>query len=389
MAKKKAALQPEQSLTSAPTEQVLLSQLHPDTLNPRFAASLGPNVTEEQVIDCIVEIHGIDDVISSIGTNGYFRHEPLLGLRPTPDSPITIVEGNRRLAACLILAGDTRAESHLEMRERFRGMPGYGIQSIPVTILEQRDRLLIAYLGIRHIAGAQPWDGYAKAAWVASVLEDDFSISIADITQMTGDKNRTISRLVEGYYFVQQLIGSDRFNPAESLRSGRRSSAEFPFSWVYTILGFSGIREWLDIQGNDVRPEKHPVPEKALDRAELLVDLMFGNRSRRRDPVISDSRQLQDLAKVVNQPKIMALLERGVSITQAVFQTKRTDEQIGHHLQAAIVAIEQADLLLGGAKLQLPDARILEGAASELRSRAVRVHKFLLQVIADPEEDES
>lgn len=374
--------------TGTPIREVPISKLHLDRDNPRFASGIGPNATEEQILDHIVRVHGIDDVLSSIGVNGFFPHEPLIGLQESPSAPITIVEGNRRLAACLILAGDPRAKKYHSRRASFVDQAGYGIDSVQVAILPKRDELLIAYLGIRHIAGAQPWDGYAKAAWVATVLRENPQISLDQITKMTGDQHRTIARLVEGYHFIQQLIRTDRFVPSQSERAGRRSSAEFPFSWVYTILGFTGVREWLDLESDSSQPTENPIPRGSLDRAEKLVDLMFGNKSRGIRSAIPDSRQLQDLAKVVNQPKILSQLVKGIPLATAVFQTRKTDEQLTVHLNASILALEDAQKVFGGTILDAEDARKLEPLAKEVRTRANNLYKEIVTAMTTDASDE-
>ena len=80
--------------------QFTLDQLQLDIENPRFADSLSPDSKEEDVVDEIVKVYGINDVLSSIAINGYFLNEPLLGVQTREGQAVTIVEGNRRLTAC-------------------------------------------------------------------------------------------------------------------------------------------------------------------------------------------------------------------------------------------------------------------------------------------------
>ena len=91
MAKKKTAAG---GLTHRP-----LAELHFDMKNPRFGGRAGDIKTEAATLDYIVHNFGIEDVISSIAANGYFQSEPLVGVEGK--NGITILEGNRRLAACL------------------------------------------------------------------------------------------------------------------------------------------------------------------------------------------------------------------------------------------------------------------------------------------------
>jgi hypothetical protein len=224
-----------------------LSQLLLDATNPRLGKQCQPEEKQSQVLDTIVDVFGVDDVLSSIAVNGYFDAEPLVGIKEGKN--IRIKEGNRRLASCLILAGDPRARNQSKrtseykaLQAKYRNQP---ITEVPVLVHDDQSDLL-SYLGVRHIAAAQPWDSFAKAAWVAEVLETD-KLTLVEVSQMIGDQYRTVPRILEGYYLINQLIDSGQFTPSQSFRPGRGSNPEYPFSWVYTALGYKPIRNWLDL----------------------------------------------------------------------------------------------------------------------------------------------
>ncbi|PID95816.1 MAG: hypothetical protein CSA85_00445 [Alphaproteobacteria bacterium] len=88
---------------------------------------------------------------------------------------------------------------------------------------------MLSYLGVRHIAAAQPWDSYAKASWVATIT-DETGMPVSKITEMIGDQHSTVVRLLEGYRFIRQLIENGEFRPEDSQRKGRGSVSEYPFS---------------------------------------------------------------------------------------------------------------------------------------------------------------
>ena len=92
-----------------PTEDIRLESLHLDAANARFGRAGGGDWEEADVLDHIVKTFGVDDVLSSIAINGYISAEPLVVRRETSPDAFTVVEGNRRLAACLIITGDSRA----------------------------------------------------------------------------------------------------------------------------------------------------------------------------------------------------------------------------------------------------------------------------------------
>ncbi len=106
------------------------------------------------------------------------------------------------------------------------------IEPVPVLIFEEDGPAadtMLSYLGVRHIAAAQPWDSYAKASWVATIT-DETGMPVSKITEMIGDQHSTVVRLLEGYRFIRQLIENGEFRPEDSQRKGRGSVSEYPFS---------------------------------------------------------------------------------------------------------------------------------------------------------------
>ncbi len=150
-----------------------LSDLLLDMSNPRFGSHANQSKEQAKLLDMIVVEYGVNDVLSSIAVNGYFTAEPLVGLR-AENGKIRIKEGNRRLAACLILADDPRASGHARLAKTFREVQANAkrdpIVELPVIVLES-EGAITAYLGVRHIVSAKQWDASAKAQWVANTVE--------------------------------------------------------------------------------------------------------------------------------------------------------------------------------------------------------------------------
>ncbi|MGQ0583711.1 MAG: hypothetical protein ACT4O6_17370 [Reyranella sp.] len=318
-------------------ERIALSDLLLDSANARFGSEKGTRKEQSDILDHIVSTFGVDDVLSSLAVNGYFDAEPLVGRRARNSSKITIIEGNRRLAACLILAGDPRAarqETKAAYARRMWGASGSpSINNVPVIVYGEsaNKKALLSYLGVRHIAASQPWDSYAKAAWIAEVVGDG-NLKLKDVAEMIGDQHRTIHRMLQGYYFSNQLIEKGKFQPENSLRKGRGSVTEYPFSWIYTILGYSAARDFVGIADDSNDPKPNPVPAKRLEKAALIVRVMFGDRSKGRNAAIEDSRELGDLAAAMADPVKVGYLEQGKSLKDILRLTKSIDARLNEGL---------------------------------------------------------
>lgn len=360
-------------------QRLALSRLELDETNPRFGGALTGDVTQRRVLNHIVETFGVDDVLSSLAVNGFFRAEPLIGKAKKNSSQVVIIEGNRRLAACLILVGDDRAADQASRTASYDELwDAHGRPAVdPAWVLEfgagKDEKSLLTYLGVRHIAGSQPWDSYAKAAWVASVVDEN-TFTIRDVAQSVGDQYNTVERLLEGYYFVQQAEAKAGFNPTDSVRSGRGSVTAYPFSWVYTILGYTSVRKFLGLDEKSPKPAL--IPEDKLPAAKLLVDAMFGNRSTGRNASVSDSRELGDLASALARPETVAMLAKGMSVSEVKRRSKPVEQQLQEGL--ADVRERQGEIvnLLTAtppgereAELHLPGATANRRMASDIERR--------------------
>ena len=375
------------------TGEFPLAQLHLDGDNPRLGAKAGKFRNEIEVLDAIVNVYGVDDVLSSLAVNGYFEAEPMVGVRINkPPGHLKIAEGNRRLAACLILAGDDRARNHQKRKKEYQALQQEHkrppITRVPVRILSDT-RSLLSYLGVRHIAAAQPWDSYAKAAWVAKVLESS-DLKLEDVSQMIGDQHGTIARSLEGFYFVNQLKDTAQFNPGDSLRPGRGSNPEYPFSWVYTALGYNPIREWLGLTDLSEGKDHTPVPKNkdSLDDAGELMTFLFGNRRRSRQPAINDSRQIADLAKAIADPTSRRLLRRGKNIEEVTQLMKPAKERIADSLLDAQEALQSVLTPLSEGEVGADEAPDLLDPSRKVRNLATEVNRKVISLMSGDQEQE-
>jgi hypothetical protein len=359
-------------------QSVTLVDLQLDGDNPRFGN--GASGTEQaDILDYIVSKFGVIDVISSLAVNGYFEAEPLV-CRVLPDKRYEVAEGNRRLAACLILAGDPRAARQASLGAQYRviweqhGKPA--INPLPCIVFsgEGTEKDLLSYLGVRHIASAKAWDSFAKAAWVARVVSE-VKLPVRDVSMMIGDQYETISRMLQGYHVVQQLQNAGLFNPEDSQRKGRGSVTAYPFSWVYTLLSYSGPRQYLGISDDPANPE--PIPKENLRRGGVIMRAMFGDKSTSKSGAIGDSRELGRLASVFADAEKVSMIEEG----KTVAEIEKLTQPVADLLRQSLAAVRglQADMVSRIAETppSIDEAAQLVSMATKNRSVATQIETQL------------
>jgi hypothetical protein len=368
-------------------EPVELAVLHLDPSNPRFGMMADHLGNERAVLDFIVEQFGVDDVLSSIAVNGYFNSEPVLAKRDSPNGRLTVAEGNRRLVACLILAADPRAKNQAKRTRQFRAIhEHYGAKPyapVPTIIFETKEEKddLLPYLGVRHIAGAQQWDSFAKAAWVAQAIENR-QLELDDVIHMIGDDSRVARRMLMGYYVVRQLVDTGHFDPANTQKKGTKSNPEFPFSWVYTALGFASISSWLELPSD---PKKTPLGKKGLENAGRLFAWMFGQEGVK--PAVQESRDISELARAVADPDKLRLLRVGNTVREVARKSRAPVEQVSDGLTNAQEQLGGVLTIIGEGSVNSVNARECVPLSKRVKSLAIRVNREL-QSAAGATEDQ-
>ena len=382
-----------QALAGDKVNRLRLKDLLLDDTNPRFGFQ-DRGASQEQILDLIVQKFGVNDVLSSLAVNGYFDAEPLVCRRMPDSRKAVVVEGNRRLAACLIITGDKRASNQDRRSADFSKLwNDHGRRPIdPVPAItfaageEKQEKAILSYLGVRHIASAQPWDSYAKAAWVARVVEDN-ALDVREVSKMIGDQHRTVNRMLEGYYLVQQLAKTGHFNQRDSLRSGRGSVTDYPFSWVYTVLGYRTVREYLDLGDGDASPD--PVDDDNLEKGSLLLQSMFGDKSQGRNAAIGDSRQLGDLAAVFASREKRRLLELGKELAEIEELTQPIAKRLSSGLGDVLDTLRDLVARLSEQSIPQETATDLLSDSRRVRKLAVDLDKRLQEIARGSDDDEA
>lgn len=353
--------------------------LHLDSGNPRFGGRGSKAHDEAVILNEIVLQHGITDVLSSIAANGFFESEPLVGaINKSHGAKITIVEGNRRLSACLVIIRDKRAEMHSALSDNYQTEKFDSQTKVPVQVFDWAKRehkeKLLPYLGIRHIVGAAQWDSYAKAAWVAMTLRES-QFSIDQIRKMIGDDQKFIDRIVEGYYFVNQALDENAYDAKESLRNGRGSFQEFPFSWVYTALGYKSVRNFLGLPAQSV-VDVRPIPAQSRQNAGKLLRYMFGSSGR--NAAINDSRNIGMLAQALCSADAVTALDAGKSAQDAISLLRPADQRLTELMMEADATIATCVAVASGFKsLDRATANKLLDQAERIANRVEVLYETL------------
>jgi hypothetical protein len=305
----------------------------------------------------------LDEIAAPMAQNGYFDEEPLVAvpndlpknLQPQPGQPasseyltfldkadFTVVEGNRRLATARILR-DTSTRQKL----RVRGWPELSpevrqdLDELPVIIYPTRNEVL-PYLGVRHITGNKKWDSFAKARYIAAMLDEGHTVD--DIEREVGDRSQGVLRNAVSYKILQQ---------ARTELDWDISRAKEDFSYILLAIGQRNIKlflGWAKPAGKtdqtkvlplEAVPLDAPIPDTHLQNLRDFLSWIYGEGGKIL-PVIKESRDITNyLAHVVASQNALDYLRRTRDLREAYDLTDGEEAMVRNLLGTANTKLEK------------------------------------------------
>lgn len=317
-----------------------------DPSNPRLALDSKPP-TQDALLATLAAPGDLDELANSFARNGYFWEEPLVVV-PNQKGMFVVVEGNRRLAALKLLLNPNlrrkvRPANFPELsRERMAQLA-----NVPTVTYRSRHDV-IPYLGFRHITGVKKWEPFAKARYVATLVESGAQIS--EIEQTVGDSASTVKKLYQQFAIYRQ-IRDDLDTDIDGIRDA--------FSLLEVVLGQQPIKTALGLPRSlPSSPVERLVSDDKLGILQDVVSWVFGNRLKREERVISESRDIsQRLAPVIAEPRAYEYLKRTRDLEGAYEHSGGEQQFLLKQLIKASRAVERA---LGLIPLYKDDDEILE-----------------------------
>ncbi|MBI4947382.1 MAG: hypothetical protein HY840_13400 [Bacteroidetes bacterium] len=339
-----------------PQLNIVPDNLHLDPLNPRLPAETQEK-DELDIIYCLYKFFDIDELALSIGENGYFDEEPLVAIPmglpekfknlradklkknkeyidfiSKPKTQFTVVEGNRRLATIKVLLS-------LELQTKFKikTFPEISsevikdISELPVIVYPNRKEVL-PYLGVRHITGIKKWDPYAKARYVAYMVQEGKTLK--EIQQIVADRSNSARKFYLCYKLVEQV--ENEFGIDTSL-------ARNEFSYLLLASGQGAIKDFLGIPSNlsEVNFDQ-PVPKEKTENLKLLFSWLYGEGTRT-PRVLKESRDITNyLTHIIKSPIALEHLKANGKLLDAYDRSGGEENLLTTYLKRANDNLEKS-----------------------------------------------
>jgi hypothetical protein len=173
------------------------------------------------------------------------------------------------------------------------------------------------------------------------------------------------------------------------MRPGRGSNPDFPFSWVYSALDYSNLRKFVGMPELGSTPKANPISKSKLDNAGDLMRFMFGDAARGANPVVSDSRELRDLARAIESDEALRLMRKGQKVHEALSSIRPAVEQAKDLLFDAADKAEEAFKLVALQSISTKEAAELQPTVGRLSNAASKIRKRLTEIENQTSEEDA
>lgn len=312
-----------------------IDQIEFDKENPRLPTTV--STKERDIIKYLAAKTGIEDLMISIGENGFFPGEAIV-VTPAEDDKYTVLEGNRRLAALRLLQNPDSMGNRRSITNASKGAKNKPTK-IPAYVVNSRDDAL-QYLGFRHISGVQRWDPLAKARYLKLLFEQASGKPeerCREVAREIGSRRDAVRRNLDALAAYEAIEGRNFFD-IDALNEG-----SFQFGVFYTAIGDAEIASFVGVRGED-GSSTHPIANpKALKEKPLreLTEWMFKKDSQG-STCLGESRNIPKLSAVIGNSNALEKLRQDGSLDSAYSATIDNREVFLQDITLAIDHLEQA-----------------------------------------------
>ena len=314
-------------------EFISLPKLAFDPQNPRLPSYIRKE-PDKKIIEWMILDASLIDLISSIAQNGFFVGEPILAI--PQEEKFVVIEGNRRLAAALILNKPslTKVKSN-SIREILEGSKKENTpKELPVVIFHKRDDIL-DYLGYRHITGVQSWGPLAKARYLDSLYgvmtkKKDLDDTCTRLAKKIGSKKHYVKQLLVGHW-LYNILEEEAFFRIRGL-----DESSIDFSNLYDALRYSGIRDFL---GVDLDKQD---PIKKYNKSHFKEFCTWAFERNGGPTKLGGGKNLSILDSVVRHKEALKKFRNGETLTEASKYSDLPNEIFSTHTTNAYHQIKNA-----------------------------------------------
>ena len=257
----------------------------------------------------------IKDLIISFKTNGFLDIDQIQ-TKAIGDKYL-VLEGNRRVATLKILYEEYKRGNDVGKlnEESF-----HSIKNIVEIIDEDPVQHLIT-MGLHHISGKQRWSPVNEAQLVSDLI-NKYEMSEDDICSSLGISKQKLRKNLRTLSFIKQYKESDY---------GDQFKTEM-YSIFESVIASSAMKIWLEWDDYEYKAKNQDNLERFFSwisqTEETERDESGEECLTKKEPIISQYRQIRDVAHIINDKNALERMERSRNITEAYAMSDEFGKEI-------------------------------------------------------------
>ncbi|MDY0090580.1 MAG: AAA family ATPase [Flavobacteriaceae bacterium] len=270
-------------------------------------------VTDDQVTDFRIQQRtlnfilgknqeNIQDLISSFKTNGFLDIDQIQ-VKAIGDKYL-VLEGNRRTATLKYLWEEFKAGNDVgELEES-------DFKSVKlVEIIDENPIQHLITMGLHHISGKKRWSAVNEAQLVNDLIEK-YNKSENEVCESLGISKFKLRRSLRTLSLIRQYKTSDYGDQFQTNK----------YTIFETIVGNPIMKSWLSWDDSQYEAQNKANLEKLFEwiseTEEVEEDQDGIERSIIKEPIITQYRQIKEVAEFINDPSAVKRMEESRSITE-------------------------------------------------------------------------
>jgi len=263
---------------------------------------------------------GVKDLLDSFKANGFLEVD-VIQLKDLGNNKYLVLEGNRRVTALKILKKDY--DNGLDIGkfspETFKKVPSFIHEN-------EDDATHRIIMGLKHISGNKKWPAinqaqliydYLKPYWDDGYYEEE--INLCESLGITKAKLRGSQR---AYHLILQYKESDY---------GDQFSSDMYYTFA-EITKRPSIKKWIEWDDNSYSSENEENTLRLFswlsqreEQDEIEEDEI--DDSKKYPPIITKYREIQDLAKFIDNEKALEVMEKENSVAQGLLASGSKEQE--------------------------------------------------------------
>lgn len=320
-------------------KNINLINLELDSYNPRLPKSMHGK-SKKEIIEYLLLDASLIELMLAIGENDFFPGEQLLVVK-TENGKYRVIEGNRRLAAVMLLNDPNLTNVQKTKIQKVIDETKFTPTEIPCLIFSD-EKEIHNYLGYRHITGIKEWKLLEKARYLNGLKNSNFNNlnldnSSREIAKIIGSRSDYVKRILIGFD-IYKLIEDEAFYKIRDL-----NDTTFFFNYIADTLSRQNICNFLGIDLD----KEFPLENIKKENLKKWTHWLFEKNDQNKTRLVGNSYDLNSLNAILgNAEATIAFDKKGISLERALDLTSEIDNQFVIYVTKAIESLENADRIV-------------------------------------------